>query len=50
MTLKNGFGECLLFLLSANERGDQNRDSSFSGQRKPLYGNGIVQLPNRVAV
>ena len=50
MTLKNGFGECLLFLLSANERRDQNRDSSFSGQRKPLYGNGIVQLPNRVAV
>ena len=50
MTLKSGFGECLLFVLSANERRDQNRDSSFSRQRKPLYGNGIVQLPNRVSV
>ena len=36
MTLKNGFGQCLLFVLSANGWKDQNMDSSFSCQRKPL--------------
>ena len=35
MTLKNGFGKCLLFVLSANGWKDQNMDSSFSRQRKP---------------
>ena len=35
MTLKNGFGKCSLFVLSANGRKDQNMDSSFSRQRKP---------------
>ena len=50
MTLKNGFGKCSLFVLSANGWKDQNMDSSFSHQRKPLYGEGIVRLANRVAV
>ena len=50
MTLKNGFGKCSLFVLSANGWKDQNMDSSFSRQRKPLYGEGIVRLANRVAV
>ena len=35
MTLKNGFGKCSLFVLSANGWKDQNMDSSFSRQRKP---------------
>ena len=35
MTLKNSFGKCLLFVLSANGWKDQNMDSSFSRQRKP---------------
>ena len=39
-----------LFLLSDNEWKDQNRDSSFSLQRKPYCGEGIVRLANRVAV
>ena len=50
MTLKNGFGKGSLFVLSANGWKDQNMDSSFSRQRKPLYGEGIVWLANRVAV
>ena len=50
MTLKNGFRKCLLFVLSANGWKEQNMDSSFSRQRKPLYGEGIVRLTNRVAV
>ena len=50
MTLKNGFGKCSLFVLSANGWKDQNMDSSFSRQRKPSYGDGIVRLANRVAV
>ena len=50
MTLKNGFGKGSLFVLSANGWKDQNMDSSFSRQRKPLYGEGIVRLANRVAV
>ena len=50
MTLKNGFGKFSLFVLSANGWKDQNMDSSFSRQRKPLYGEGIVRLANRVAV
>ena len=49
MTLKNGFGKFSLFVLSANGWKDQNMDSSFSRQRKPLYGEGIVRLANRVA-
>ena len=50
MTLKNGFGKCSSFVLSANGCKDQNKDSfSFSPQRKPLYGEGIVRLANRVA-
>ena len=49
MTLKNGFGKCLLFVLSANSLKGQNMDSSFSHQRKP-YGEGIVRLANHVAV
>ena len=49
MTLKNGFGKCSLFVLSANGCKDQNKDSSFSRQRKPLYGEGIVRLANRIA-
>ena len=50
MTLKYGFGKCWLFLLSANGWKDQNINSSFSPQRKPWYGEGIVRLANRVAV
>ena len=50
MTLKYGFGKCSLFVLSANGWKDQNMDSSFSRQRKPWYGEGIVRLANRVAV
>ena len=42
--------QCLLFVLSANSLKDQNMDSSFSHQRKPYYGEGIVRLANRVAV
>ena len=50
MTLKNGFGKCLLFVLSANEWKDQTMASSFSRQKKPLYGEDIVQLANCVVV
>ena len=50
MTLKNGFGKCLLFVLSANGWKEQNTDSSFSRQKKPSYGEGIVQLANCVVV
>ena len=50
MILKYGFGKCSLFVLSANGWKDQNMDSSFSRQRKPKYGEGIVWLANRVAV
>ena len=50
MTLKNGFGKCSLFVLSANYWKDQNVVSSFSHQRKPIYGEGIVRLANRVTV
>ena len=50
MTLKYGFGKCSLFVLSANGWKDQNMDSSFSRQRKPKYGEGIVRSANRVAV
>ena len=50
MTLKNGFDKCSLFVFSANGWKDQNMDSSFSRQRKPLYGEGIVRLANRVEV
>ena len=50
MTLKNGLGKCSLFVLSANDWKDQNMVSSFSRQRKSTYGEGIVQLANRVAV
>ena len=38
MTLKNGVGKCLLFVLLANGGKDQNMDSSF------------VRLANRVVV
>ena len=50
MTLKNGFGKCSLFVLSADGRKDQIMDSLFSCQRKPSYGEGIVRLANRVVV
>ena len=50
MTLKNGFGKCSLFFLSANGWKDQNMDCSFSRQRKPLYGEDIVRLAKRVAL
>ena len=50
MTLKNGFGKCLLFVLSARGGKDQNMASSFSRQRKPKYLESIVRLANRVAV
>ena len=49
MTLKNGFGKCSLFGLLASRGKDQNVDSSFSRQRKALYGEGIVRLANRLA-
>ena len=49
MTLKNGFSKCSLFVLSANGWKDQNMDSSFSRQRKPLYGEGIARLTIRFA-
>ena len=35
MALKNGFGKCSLFDLSANGWKEPNIDSSFSRQRKP---------------
>ena len=35
MTLKNGFGKCSLFVLSANGWKDQNMASSFFRQRNP---------------
>ena len=50
MTLKNGFGKCSLFVLSANDWKDEYMVSSFSRKIKPIYGEGIVQLANRVAV
>ena len=50
MTLKNGFGKCLLFVLSAKEWKNQAMVSSFSRQRKPLYWDSIVRLADRVAV
>ena len=50
ITLKNGFGKCSLFVLSANGWKDQNMDSSFSRKIKPYYGLRIVRLANRVAV
>ena len=50
MTLKNGFGKCSLFVLSASGWKDENMASSFSRQRKPKYEEGIVRLANRVAV
>ena len=36
MTLKNGFGKCSLFVLSANGWKDQDKASSFSRQKKTL--------------
>ena len=39
----------VVFFLLVNGLKDQNMDSSFSLQRKPLYGEGIVRLANRVA-
>ena len=50
MTLKHGFVKCLLLVLSDSGWKDQNIDSSFSRQRKPWYGEGIVWLASRVAV
>ena len=50
MTLKFGFGKCLLFVLSANGWKDQNMASSFSRQRKTLIQRSIVVLANHVAV
>ena len=50
MILKNGFGNYSLFVLSANGWKDQSMASSFSRERKPLYGEGIVRLANHVAV
>ena len=50
MTLKNGFSKCSLFVLTANGWKGQNMASSFSHQRKPWYGEGIVWLANHVAV
>ena len=41
---------CSLFVFSAIGWKDQDMDSSLSRQRKPLYGEGIVRLANRVAV
>ena len=35
MTLKNGFGKCSLFVLSANGWKDQNMASSFSPKENP---------------
>ena len=49
MSLKTGFSKCSLFVLSANGRKDQNMATAFSRQRKHYYGEGIVQLTNRVA-
>ena len=50
MTFKNGFGKCLLSVLSANGWKDQNMDSSFSRPKKLQYGEGIVQMTNSVTV
>ena len=40
----------LYFGLLANGWKDQNMDSSFSRQRKPKFGEGIVRFANRVPV
>ena len=45
MTLKNGFGKCSLFVLSANGWKDQNMDSPFSRQRKPLLEKALFDWP-----
>ena len=46
MTLKNSFDICFINQWMK----DQNMTSSFSRQRKPQYGEGIVRLANRVTV
>ena len=40
----------LYFGLLANGWKDQNMDSSFSRQRKPQFGEGIVRFANHVVV
>ena len=40
---------CEVFVIYSGWK-DQNMDSSFSRQRKPWYGEGIVRFANRVAV
>ena len=50
MALKNGLGKCSLYVLWANGWKHQNMAYSFSRQRKPWYGEGIVRLANRVVV
>ena len=45
MTLKNGFGKCSLFVLSANEWKDQSMDSSFSLQENPNMEKALFDWP-----
>ena len=45
MTLKNGFGECSLFVLSASGWKSQNMDSSFSRQRNPNMEKALFDWP-----
>ena len=45
MTLKNGFGKCLLFSLSANGWEDQNMFSSFPGQENPNMEKALFDWP-----
>ena len=46
MTLKNGFGECSLFVLSANGWKDQNNmDSSFPAEENPNMEKALFDWP-----
>ena len=45
MTFKNGFGKCLLFVLSANGWKDQNMDSSFSRPKNPNMAKALFNWP-----
>ena len=45
MTLKNGFGKCLLFVLSASGWKDQNVDSSFLTKENPNMEKALFDWP-----
>ena len=45
MTLKNGYGKCSLFVLSANGCNDQNIDFSFSRGKNPNMEKALLDWP-----